>query len=236
MSGQPQSKDERELFIATDIGAIPIFELKPMCKNFVEWGIAVLMFKVFGAKAPITFASENRRLVKVDGKQIPKRVMNYFDTLRPKLEQLGFRTNYYATVPAMGPIAIALFTMSSSSGKCSFFAVRAVMKVEGEINEDGHFGFGSRLPNNGSLTTITKAQLPKPREGLDRVMLKTNDPEKVLVEHRKRMRDKSVIAVPAGELFEYSRQENLLECEDLLARGVIRPARPAEIQKLRLQK
>ena len=232
----PTGKNDRELFVASDIQSIPMFELRPMCSNFVEWLMAIVIFKVFRAKPPIQFATETRRMMRIESEQVPKRVMKYFDQLRPKLEQLGYRLNYFATVPAIGPIAIALMTMSSESGKCHFFAVRAVIKANDQIMEDGHFGFGSQLPNDGSLTTISKTKLPKPRPGVERLMVATNDPEVLLREHRKRMKDFAVIETSATDLVEHARKQNLLECEDLLARRVIRPATQVEIQKIRAQR
>ncbi len=228
--------NERELFVASDIQSIPAFELRPMCNSLFEWLVALVLFKICRMKPPIEFATETRRMVRIEGEQVPKRVMNYFDELRPKLEELGYHMNYYATVPAIGPIAIALMTMSSQDGKCHFFAVRAVVKMNDQIMEDGHFGFGSQLPHDGSLTTISKTKLPKPREGVDRVMIDTDEPEVLLREHRKRMRDQPVINTPATELVAHARRQNLLECEDLLARRVIRPATPGEIHRIRAQR
>ncbi len=162
--------------------------------------------------------------------------MNYFDQLRPQLEDKGYRLNYYATVPAIGPIAIALMTMSSDSGKCHFFAVRAVIKMNDQIMEDGHIGFGSQLPGDGSLTTISKTKLPKPRPGVERLMIDTDDPGVLLREHIKRMKDFPVITMSASDLVEHARRQNLLECEDLLKRRVIRPATTVEIQRIRAQR
>ncbi len=234
-TGSPQN--ERELFVASDIQSIPVFELRPMCSNVVEWLMAIVLFKVCRLKPPVEFATETRRMVRIEAEQVPKRVMKYFDELRPKLEEMGFHVNYYATVPAIGPIAIALMTMSSESGKCHFFAVRAAIKTaNNQVMEDGHFGFGSQLPNDGSLLTISKAKLPKPRPGVERMMINTSDPAVLLREHRNRMKDQPVINTPASELVEHARRQNLLECEDLLARRVIRPATPGEIQRIRAQR
>ncbi len=228
------ASNERELFVASDIQTIPAFELKPMCGSLFEWLFAIVVFKIFRMKPPVEFATETRRMVRIEGEQVPKRIMHYFDELRPKVESLGYDMNYYATVPAIGPIAIALMTMSSEEdGRCHFFAVRAVIKTNNQIMEDGHFGFGSELPNDGSLTTISKAKLPKPRQGLERLMINTADPKVLLEEHRKRMREHQVVAVHASELTEHAKRQNLLECEDLLARKVIRPATAAEIHRIR---
>jgi hypothetical protein len=123
--------------------------------------------------------------------------------------------------------------MSSEDGRCHFYCVRAAIKANQGIMEDGHFGFGSQLPHDGSLTTISRAKLPKPREGVDRLMIRTHDPEVLLREHQRRMRDRPVIAMHASELIDHARRQNLLECEDLLARRVIRPATPAEIHRIR---
>ena len=227
------SGDERELFVATDIRSIPAGELRPMCDSLFAWLFAIVVFKIFRVKPPVEFATENRRMVRIEGEQVPKRIMRYFKELEEKVEELGFHHNYYATVPAIGPIGVALMTMSSEDGRCHFFAVRAAIKVDTEIMEDGHFGFGSQLPNDGSLTTISKAKLPKPREGVLRVMINTDKPYDLLKEHRKRMRDAPVVVTHASELVEHARRQNLLECEDLLKRGVIRPATPPEIHRIR---
>lgn len=233
MGNANQHDKERELFVATDIRNIPAFELRPICGSLFEWLFAIVMFKIFRIKPPIEFASENRRMVRIEGEQVPKRIMHYFKELETKVETLGFHHNYYATVPAIGPIAIALMTMSGEDDRCHFFAVRAVTKMNGEIMEDGHFGFGSQLPKDGSLMTISKCKLPKPREGVERLMISTDDPRVLLKEHHKRMRDAPVVVVHASELVEHARRQNLLECEDLLARGIIRPATPPEIHRIR---
>lgn len=225
--------NDRELFVASDIQYIPASELRPMCGSLFEWLFAIVVFKVFRVKPPVEFATETRRMVRIESEQVPKRIMHYFDELRPKVEKYEFHMNYYATVPAIGPIAIALMTMSSEDGRCHFFAVRAVIKMNNQIMEDGHFGFGSKLPHDGSLTTISKAKLPKPRAGLDRVMINTDNPKVLLDEHHKRMRNQPITVVHASELIEHARRENLLECEDLLERHVIRPATPAEIHRIK---
>lgn len=234
MSTRTEAENERELFVAGDLNFIPVMELRPLCDGVVQWLTAIAMFKVFRTKSPAFFATETRRLVRIEGEQVPKRIMKYFDSLRPKLERMDYFLNYYATVPAIGPIALALMTMSTrGNGKSHFFVLRAVVKAEGKLNDDGHMGFVSSLANDGSLLTISKTTLPNPRVGVNRKMVPTDDPQKLYSAHRKRIRDAPVVEVAAENLIEVARHQNLLECEDFIKRRVIRPATSGEIAKIR---
>ncbi len=60
--------NERELFVASDIQSIPIFELRPMCKNWLEWLIAIVVFKICRVSPPIEFATETRRMVRIEAR------------------------------------------------------------------------------------------------------------------------------------------------------------------------
>ncbi len=225
--------DDRELFVTTDLRSIPAMELRPMCGSHYEWLLAVLAFKVFRAKSEVAFACESRRLVRVDAEHVPKRIMSRFEKVRPKIESLGFLPNYYASMPAIGPIAAAVMTMSREDGQIHYFAIQVVAKSEGQVNDAGHFSFSSSLPSGESIVTVSPANLPRPRRGIDRLMVSSDDPATVLKKHRERIRGVAIVEVPPAALFESAEQETRLEADDLLRRRIIRPATPAEIARIR---
>lgn len=227
--------DDRELFVTTDIRSIPVGELLPMCGGVAQWLTAVLAFKIFRAKSEVTFACESRRLVHVDPEQISRRIMKHFDELRPRITDLGFHLNYYASMPAIGRIAAAVMTMSRGDGKVHFFAVQVALQTDNEINDDGHFGFVSPVSDGGSLVTVSPARLPRARQGIVRTIVGSRDPVTVLEKHRRRIRDVAIQAVPPNQFFEHAERETRLEAEDLLARRIIRPATAAEIGRIRVE-
>ena len=227
---------ERELFVASDLQSIPMFESLPML-GLGQWLSAIVLYKLLRVKPPIEFATESRRMMRVDAEQVPKRVMNSFSELRATVEQMGYRLNYYATVPSIGPVVISMMTMSSESGKSHFFAIREVIKTsDNQVVDDGYFGFASKLPDDGSLETISKARLPGPRAGVKRLMISTDSPDQLHREHNKRVKANDVTRVPASEWVDYARKQNLLNVEDFLRRGVIRPATQGEIHRIRAQR
>ncbi len=161
--------------------------------------------------------------------------MNYFNHVRPQAEQLGFQVNHYATIPAIGPIAIALMTLGEPTGKACFYAVSAALKVNGEITDENHFGFNSALQGDDLLSTMSVAKLPKPRKGLDRKMIKTDSVQTVHENHLLRMHGKHIMPVAANALFALAERHNRLETDDLLARGITRVATPSEVAMIRSQ-
>jgi hypothetical protein len=227
--------DDRELFVTTDIRSIPVRELLPMCGGVVQWLTAVLAFKIFRAKSDVTFACESRRLVRVEPEQISRRIMRHFDELRPRIADLGFHLNYYASMPAIGRIAAAVMTMSRADGKIHFFAVRVALQTDNQVNDDGHFGFGSPVSGGGSLVTVSPAKLPTARHGINRLIVGSHDPITVLETHRGRIRDVAIRSVSPRDLFEHAEQETRLEADDLLARRIIRPATAAEVGRIRVE-
>lgn len=233
--GPSKSVDDRELFVTTDIGAIPVSELLPMCGGVTQWLAAVIAFKIFRSRSAVTFACESRRLVRVEPKQISRRIMKHFDELRPRISDLGFQMNYYASMPAIGKIAAAVMTMSRMDGKIHFFSVRVALQTDDQVDDDGHFGFGSSLSDGGSILTVSPAKLPRPRRGIDRLIVASEDPITVLEKHRGRIRDVAIRAVAPHDLFEHAANETRMEADDLLDRRIIRPATPAEIGRIRIE-
>jgi hypothetical protein len=120
-------------------------------------------------------------------------------------------------------------------GKVHFFAVRVALQSEDQINDDGHFGFGSSLSDGGSIVTVSPAKLPKPRRGIDRLTVASNDPIAVLEKHRGRIRAAAIQAIEPNHLFEHAEKETRLEADDLLARRIIRPATAAEVGRIRIE-
>ena len=227
--------DDRELFVTTDIRSIPIRELLPMCGGVTQWLTAVLAFKLFRAKSEVTFACESRRLVRIDAEQVPRRIMKHFDEIRPRIADLGFHLNYYASMPAIGRIAAAVMAMSRGDGKIHFFAVRVALQTESQVSDDGHFGFVSPVADGGSLVTVSPAKLPRARRGISRLMVGSHDPVTVLEKHRARIRDVAIGAVSPSEFFAHAQNETRMEADDLLARRIIRPATAAEIGRIRVE-
>ncbi len=229
------ASDERELFVTTDLRGIPAMELRPMCKGFSDWLMTVLTFKLLRMKSEPAFAYESRRLVKVEAEQVSKRIMKRFNELASEATLLGFVPNYYASLPAVGPIAAAVMTMSRKDGRVHFFAVQVAARTDGQINDDGHFGFLSYRPDQSSLVTICSARLPRPRRKVDRLVVRNDDPAEVLRLHRKRIRNLEILPIEPEELFEQAAKEKRIEADDLLGRRIIRPATQGEITRIRQQ-
>ena len=227
------SDSDRQLFVTTDLRSIPAMELRPMCGSFGKWLGTVISFKLLRATSEPTFAFESRRLVRVEAEQVPKRIMKRFHEFKSQLDLLGFLPNYFASLPAIGQIAAAVMTMSRPDGYIDFYANQVVVRSEGEITDDGHFGFRSRLTDETLISTVSRARLPGAPKGFQRVMVASEDPAEVLRVHRKRIRDAGLIAVPPQELIEHARKETRIEAEDLLRRRIIRPATQREISRIR---
>lgn len=228
-----QAGDDRELFVTTDLRSIPMMELRPMCGGISQWLSAILNFKILRASSDVTYAYESRRLVRVEPQQVSRRIMNHFDELRPAIEQLGFVPNYFASMPAIGRIAAAVMAMSRLDGKVHCFAVQVAAMSDGQINDDGHVAFTTHLTDGGSIITMSPANLPAARDGVDRQILATDDPNDLLRSHRQRIRNAPVKLVQPNHLFEYAERETRLVADDLLRRRIIRPATPAEVGRIR---
>jgi len=73
------------------------------------------------------------------------------------------------------------------------------------------------------------------RVGMKRVDAKTNPSSTAAAagDDRERMRQQAIENVPPGDLFDHADKENRQETADLLRRGVIRRATPAEITRIR---
>ena len=206
-----------------------------MCAGLREWIAAIFSFKVLRADSKVTFACESRRLVRVEPEQVSKRVMKRFNELRPDVEALGLKPNYYASIPAIGKIAVAVMTMSRVDGQVHFFAVQVALQTDDGINDDGHFGFSSHTTDGGLIVTTSPARLPRPRRGVDRLVTATCEPAEVYEKHRRRVRGKPIRAITPDDLFAAAGQETRREADDLQRRRIIRPATPAEIGRIRTQ-
>ncbi len=220
---ETDNDDERELMLCDDGVSIPMHDIAPKG----------LLGKFRRKAAPSPFAIESRRIIRVETEQVPKRILKDFKSLQKSLAELKFQPGFLATTPAIGPIAVALLSMSSPSGQNSFFAVRTVVRSDGELIDRGYHGFCSFLTNDELLVTMSKAQLPKPREAVDRLMMDTDNPETLIREHRKRMRDHTIEPTEVDDVVEKIRQHNLRDVADLLQRGLIRPATTGEISRIR---
>lgn len=218
-----QDSDERELMLCDDGVSIPMHDMAP----------SGLLSKWRRKTAPSPFAIESRRIVRVESEQVPKRIWKHFAGLQKELKHLKYLPNFLATTPAIGPIAIAMMSMSTPSGQNSFFAVRTVLRSDGQLIDGGYHGFVSFLSNDHLLLTMTTARLPKPRQGVDRLMLEDENPEKLIREHRKRMREHVIDPTEPDDVVERTRQHNLLDVREYLDRGLIRPAIPGEVSRIR---
>ena len=192
-----------------------------------------LLGKFIRKTVPSPFAVESSRIDRVELEHIPKRIGKQFGVLKKSVEALGYLPNFFATTPTIGPMAIAIMSMSTSSGQNSFWAVQTVLRRDGELIDSGYHGFVSFLPQDAALITMTQARLPKPREGVDRRMIDTENPEMLVREHRKRMRDHVIDPIEAEELVDNIRRQNQLNVDDCVQKGSIRLATSGEISRIR---
>ena len=222
---QPTDEDKllRELLVPCDGVSIPVFGMAPVG----------LFSKLMRKSVSPTFAVESRRIIRVESEQVPKRIFKHFKVLQKSMTRLSFHPNFFATIPAIGPLAIAMMSMITPSGKSCFLAVRTVIRKEGELVDSGHHGYYSYLDSGEAMVTLSPCQLPKPRAGIHQVILKEEDPEAMLREHRKRMREFKVEPVDAADVVEFVRHHNWLDVNDCVERELIRAANTGEISRIR---
>jgi len=215
--------DERELMVCDDGVSVPMHDMAPVG----------LLGKFLRKSAPSPFAVESRRIIRVESEQVPKRILKHFKELQKDVSQLKFQPNFLASTPAIGPMAIGMMSMTTPTGKSSFFAVRCVIRSDGDLIDTGYHGFCSFLADDNALITMSTARLPKPREGVHRVMMDSDDPEQLIREHRKRMREYRVVPTEAEGLVDQIRRQTQLDVRDSLNRGLIRSATTGEISRIR---
>ncbi|MGB7348017.1 MAG: hypothetical protein WBD20_27580 [Pirellulaceae bacterium] len=220
---ETDNDDERELMLCDDGVSIPMHDMVPVG----------LLGKFLRKTAPSPIAIESRRIIRVESEQVPKRILKHFRDLQKDVGYLKYQSGFLATTPAIGPIAVAMMSMTTPSGQNSFFAVRAVVRKDGELIDTGYHGFCSFLAGDDFLVTMSTARLPKAREGVDRVMMPNDDPESLVREHRKRMRQYTIVPTEADDVVEQFRRQNLLDVSEYLERGLIRPATTGEISRIR---
>ncbi|NND98699.1 MAG: hypothetical protein HKN47_15370 [Pirellulaceae bacterium] len=225
MSEAHEEYTEREFIVATDGKSIPMCDMAP----------PGLLARLLGKSPPSPFAVEAARIIRVESEQVPKRILNHFREVKTKVGSLRYKRNYYATVPTIGPLAMATMSMTTSSGLSSFFAVRTVLRRDGKLIDSGFHGFCSFLAGDDILITMTQARLPRPREGVDRVMLKTEDPEVIVREHRKRMREYEIVPTEAADVVDLTRRQNELDLEEYFEQGLLRLASTGEVSRIRDQ-
>ncbi len=227
--------DDRELFVMTDFRSIPAAEMRPMIGNFSQWLSALLAYKILRSKPQIQYVIEARRLVKGDAENVPKRIMKQFAAVRTQLELLNFGPSFFATVPAIGPFSKAIMAMSRPDGQIHCFASHVVSKIDGQVTDEGLLGFTTWLREDASIVTMSAAKLPRPRGGVDRLIVSSDDPEVILKKHRDRIRKLECLPISPADLFAQAEAEQERQTEDLLRRRVIRPATPAEVTRIRTE-
>lgn len=225
--------EERELFVTTDLRSVPASELKPMVGGLGKWVSQAVGNKLSKGKFEALYARESRRLVHVDQEHVSKRLQKHFSKLQSELEYLGFGTSFFASLPALGPIAAAMMAMSQRDGRIHFLAEQVAIRENGKISDDGFFSFVSYLPGGGSLITTNGKNLPRARSEVQREVVTEAVADQVLRHHRKRVRNLEIAAIAPPELFDHVASEVRLDCDDLVRRKVIRPATPAEITRIR---
>jgi hypothetical protein len=225
--------DVRELFVTTDFRSMPSAELQPLCGSLTQWLSALLRYKVMQSKSPPSYAIELRRMIKGDAAHVPKRIIKHFHTIQQQLERLDFAPNFYANIPAIGQYSSAIMTMSREDGEIHFCAWQVARKTDQGIEDEGYFGFTTWLNDESSVVTLSPAKLPQPSEGVDCIMERSDEPAVVLKKHRNRLLKIKPLSVSSTDLFERIESENLRQTDDLLCRGVIRPASPGEVTRIR---
>jgi hypothetical protein len=230
---EPEPGDVRETFVTNDYRSIPASELRSMLDGLGPWLSAVLSHKILRKRVQPAYVIELRRMMKA--KHVPKRIQKHFDDLKARLERLTFEPNFHATVPAIGPYSSATVAMSQPDGEVHFIASQVVTQVAGKLKDEGHFGFVTWLSDGTSIVTISSATLPRPRSGVDRMVIQSNDPAVVLKKHRERLRKKRIEPVAPEDLFPRTESENQKQTEDFLNRGLIRPATATEVTRIRTQ-
>ncbi|QDT13541.1 hypothetical protein [Planctomycetes bacterium K23_9] len=225
MGDTHDSGDERELMLCDDGVSIPMHDMAPtgLLGKFLRKPKTI----------PSPFALESRRIVRVEAEQVPKRIAKHFKGLQKEVGRLTYEPNFYAMTPAIGPIAASMMSMSTPSGQNSFFAVQTIVRTDGKLVDTGYHGFCSFLADHKLLITMTNASLPKARDGVDRLMLDSEDPEAMIREHRKRMRDHIIDPVEPEKLVDLIRDQNCRDVAEYLNRGLIRPATTGEISRIR---
>lgn len=223
MTSEDDEKLLRELIVASDGSSIPIFGMAP----------TGLLSKFLRKPTTPTFAVESRRIIRVESEQMPKRILKHFKKLQNPLTQLSFTHNFFATIPVIGPLGIGMMSMVTPSGLSCFLAVQTVIRKEGKLIDSGHYGFYSYMNADEALVTASPNQLPKPRPGIHQQILKDADPEQMLREHRKRMRDFKVKTVEASDVVELVRHHNKLDVNDCIERDLLRAATNGEISRIR---
>jgi hypothetical protein len=223
--------DSRELFVTTDLRSIPASESRPLCGGLGAWLSALLTHKLLRTKSPPTYAIELRRWLKT--RHVPKRMEKPFQELARRLESLGLTHHFDVTIPSIGPYSTASMVLSREDGELHAVASREVTLSAGQIRDQGYFCFLTWLADGSLLETCSTARLPRARAGVERRIVLAEDPPAVLQQHRERLRGKLVRAVPPEGLFERLEAEHQRRTEDLLRRGVIRPATAAEVTRIR---
>jgi hypothetical protein len=234
--GEPDSRatDNRELFVTTDFRSIPAAEIRPMVGSFSQWLSVVLAHKILRSKPRIQYVIEARRLVKGDAENVPKRIMKQFAAVRTQLELLNFGPSFFATIPAIGPVSNAIMAMSRPDGQIHGIASHVVSKADGKVKDEGLLGFTTWLSDQTSIVTMSPAKLPRPRHGVDRLIVNSDGPEVILKKHRERIRKLECLPVSPADLFAQAESEQERQTEDLLRRRVIRLATPAEVTRIRI--
>ena len=217
-----EDRTAREFIVAADGVSIPMFDMAPPG-----------LFGGFKKSPQPTFAVESKRLMRVESAQLQERILTPLREIRAALKPLGYQHNFYGSLPAVGAVAIGILAMSTKSGQNYFFAVRTATRRDNKVVQTGFIGFGSLLGDDDSLLTLSPVRLPKPREGVDREILRSEDPEHLLREHRKRMREYTIQPLEATELVNRIRRQNELDCNEYLEQGLLRKASPGQIAAIR---
>lgn len=214
---------QREYVVACDGTSIPMCEMPPAG-----------MFSKFLKKSPAPrFAAESRRIIRVESEQVPKRILKHFKELQAEVVPLRYKHNFHATIPVVGPLAISMMSMVTPSGQNSFFAVRAVVRSEGKLEDYGFHGFCSFLEDDDMLVTISSAQLPRARDGIDRQIMNEQKPELIAREHRRRMREYNIVPTDPADVVEKIRRQNSLDLDEYIQRDLLRTATSGEITRIR---
>lgn len=234
---EPASKatDDRELFVTNDFRSIPVAEMRPMLGSISEWLSAVLIHKILRTKPKIQYVIEACRLVKGDAENVPKRMMKQFAAIRTQLELLNFGPSFFAAIPAIGPVSHAIMAMSRPDGQIHCFASHVVSKIDGRIEDESLLGFTTWRSDQTSIVTMSPTKLARPGDGVDQLIVSSDDPEVILKKHRNRIRKLDFLPILPADLFAHAESEQVRQTQDFLRRRVIRLATPAEVTRIRTE-
>jgi len=225
------SAENRDLFVIDDYASMPWTQSRPLFPTAGSWIAAGIRHKLLRKPVEANYAVECGRFV--SARHVPKRIEKYFEEVIKDLRSHAFIESFTGTVAAVGPYSNATLGMSRKDGLIHFFATQIVTQVNRRIHDEQFFGFVSWAKNDESVWTLSPSRLPPPRREADRFVTNLSKPGDVLRKHQERIRHVTPRQVSPADFFDEFEAENVKQVNDWVSRGVIRPANPAEVTRIR---